>query len=223
MQAHFAATMVFAAGLLYSSSGNAQIAFEGCRDINGVPVASISNVRIPDIAMASISNGRPVIYYNPSVLAWTRHQTHLFFYAHECAHHALGHVLSGMSLGQEQEADCWGVVTLRRLRRLSDQDISVVQSDIARLGRGDWAHLPGPERAIRLRACLDDSNGSGGGGGHATIVSCTHPLHPAGDLWPCQHVCGFYYGRPVPCHAAGDIHPCSHPAHPAGDRVLIPD
>lgn len=211
------------AGLLCSSVCHAQITFDGCSDINGVPVASVSNNGIRDIAQASILNGRPVIYYNPSVLVWVRPQTRLFFYAHECGHHALGHVLSGLRLGQEQEADCWGVVKLRKLHRLTDQDISVVQSDIARFGRGDWTHLPGPIRAIKLRECLDDTDDDNRNQshGHWEIVACSHPMHPAGDIWPCEHVCGFWYGQPVPCHPAGDLHPCSHPAHPAGDRVWV--
>jgi hypothetical protein len=35
-----------------------------------------------------------------------------------------------------------------------DDEITVIQQDIARAGRGDWTHLPGGARAIILRRCL---------------------------------------------------------------------
>ena len=48
-----------------------------------------------------------------------------------------------------------------------------------------------------------------------TILPCTHPLHPNGDLVPCSHFvptpCGI---RPI--HNA-DVVPCGHPLHPYGD------
>jgi hypothetical protein len=128
---------------LFSLNAEAQkVTFDGCRDINGYAVASVSNASIQDIAMATIANGNPVILYNPYVLANTRAQTRLFFYAHECGHHALGHALKGLRLGQEQEADCWAINKLVELKLVSDQDISLIQADIARFGRGDWTHLP---------------------------------------------------------------------------------
>jgi hypothetical protein len=207
-----------------------KITFDGCRDINDVRVASASNSSIQDIAMAAISNGNPVIFYNPNILATTRSQTRLFFYAHECAHHALGHVLSGLRPGQEQEADCWGVNKLTQLRLLDDQDITMIQLDLARFARGDWTHLPGPQRAINLRACLNDSSSpvsadlpSPRPRGHWEVTQCIHALHPAGDAGPCQHICGWNnYGQPLPCHSA-DLYPCVHPAHPNGDRVWVTD
>jgi len=223
-----------------------QITYDGCHDINGVPVASVRNSAIQDIATASLLNGNPVIYYNPSVLASVRPATRLFFYAHECGHHAIGHVLSGLRLGQEQEADCWGIIQLKKLNLVTDGDIATIQRDIAAFGRGDWTHLPGPQRAINLRACLngddgdedsseennasanrtrnhgsDAQNGSSRRG-HWEYQACTHSLHPNGDVGPCQHVCGYMYGRPIACHQ-GDVYPCTHPAHPAGDRIWISD
>jgi hypothetical protein len=139
------------------------VTFDGCRDINGYAVASVSNPSIQDIAIAAIFRGNPVIYYNPYVLANTRAQTRLFFYAHECGHHALGHTLKGLQLGQEQEADCWGINTLVEQRLVSDNDISLIQADIARFARGDWTHLPGPQRAINLRGCLGSSSHNSSG------------------------------------------------------------
>jgi hypothetical protein len=230
-------TLIFlGSALLGSLNLMGQATFEGCRDINGVPVPSVPNAGLQDVAQATILNGRAIIYFNPAVLAWTRPQTRLFFYAHECGHHALGHVMSGLRLGQEQEADCWGISRLRELGLLSDRDVTLVQGDIARFGRGDWTHLPGRQRAINLRKCLSDNSDSDDGEdssvrpdaksaqprGHYEVVQCSHPLHPNGDLGPCQHVCGYNaYGQPLQCHQAGDLYPCVHPAHPSGDRVWV--
>ena len=222
----------------FSPPLRSQTTFNTCRDIQGNLVASISDSTVNDIAVARVFNGRPVIVYNPIVVAWTQPVTRLFFYAHECGHHALGHLLQGLRLGQEQEADCWSIRTLVKKGLFSDSDISAVQADIARMGRGDWTHLPGPQRAINLRACLreddDDSGTTRHSGsrhsdddpeprrprGHWDVVACTHQAH-AFDVIPCQHVC-YVYGRPFPCHQADQI-PCTHPLHPAGDRVWVAD
>jgi hypothetical protein len=207
---------------LTKSTAAQGVTFDGCTDINGIPVASVSNTRIQDIAMATIYNGRPVIFYNPNVVASVRSQTRLFFYAHECGHHALGHALSGLRLGQEQEADCWGIQKLKELNLVSEIDLSMIQNDLATYGRGDWTHLPGPQRAINLRACLDDDSSAPSRRGHWEQTECTHPMHPRGDIGPCEHACYGPYG-PIPCHPNGDLYPCVHPAHPNGHRVWVPD
>jgi hypothetical protein len=150
--------MVLCAGVMVSSRANAQVTYEGCVSGNGVRVASVRNDRIPDIAMASLvptqAGFAPVIYYNMVVLSWLDAPTRVFFYAHECAHHVLGHVLAGLRLGQEQEADCWAIRTLVNQGLFSDVEINAVQENLSRFGRADWTHLPGPQRAINLRRCL---------------------------------------------------------------------
>src|SRR5437879_4547894 len=95
------------------SQSSAQVTYGGCTDARGIPVLSIPDGTLSDIAEATVDvDGNPTIRYNPQIVASARRQTRLFFYTHECAHHALGHVLSGLQLGQEQEADCWGIRTL---------------------------------------------------------------------------------------------------------------
>ncbi len=141
----------------------AQITYGGCRDINGIPVQSIQSTSINDIAVATIANGHPVIFFNPYVVAQSPPAVRLFFYAHECGHHALGHVLGGrVTIDQEQEADCFGINELVRAGLVNDAQITVIQRSIYSFGRADWTHLPGPQRAINLRACLSMAdNGSG--------------------------------------------------------------
>jgi hypothetical protein len=152
-------------GLWCAISAYGQVTFEGCRDIRGIPVASIRDDSIGDVAKATIApDGSPVILYNVGVLHWLQPQTRLFIYAHECAHHALGHNFGTTHpLRMEQDADCWGIRTAVTDGQLSADDVAIVQADIARVGVADWMHLPGPQRAINLSACLGASAGGGGG------------------------------------------------------------
>src|SRR5437016_2336337 len=70
------------------------ITFDGCVDSRGIPVASVRQPGLGDVAKSTLDpKGRPVIVYDPVVLSWFHPQTRLFWYAHECAHHALGHTL----------------------------------------------------------------------------------------------------------------------------------
>jgi hypothetical protein len=148
---------------------HAQVTFDGCTDDRGLLVASIRDPGVPDIAMAMRApNGAPIIRYNPRVVAWAQPQTRLFFYGHECAHHVLGQVTQMPSKANEQQADCWSIRELTRRHMLSDADISVVQADITKASPGDWSHIPGPQRAVNLRACLNQ--GGGGGGGDKLVI-----------------------------------------------------
>ena len=45
-------------GLTFSLSASAQVTFDGCRDIRGIPVASISDYSINDVAIASLAPRR---------------------------------------------------------------------------------------------------------------------------------------------------------------------
>lgn len=152
---YFLRKLVLLLSLMAAESAIGQVTFDGCIDFRGLPVASVMNPSVQDVAMATYApNGAPIIVYNPYIVSWLSPPTRLFFYAHECAHHVLAHGVRGHPLVREQEADCWGVQQLVSKGLLSDEDLSAVQQDIAQFGRGDWTHLPGPQRAINLRACL---------------------------------------------------------------------
>jgi len=146
---------VFLVAVCVPATAAAQVTFDGCSDFRGIAVASIMNTNLPDVAAANWApNGAPIIMYNPYVLARLSPQTRLFFYAHECAHHALGHAIRSIPFHQEQEADCWGIRTLVARGALNgSQDVMAVQNDLS-FSPGDWTHVPGPRRAINLRACL---------------------------------------------------------------------
>ncbi len=146
---------------LSPSNTRAQITFDGCVDAYGRPVFSSNYDALQDVAAANLApNGSPIILYNRNVLMWMAPETRLFWYGHECGHHALGHLLgSGHPLSREQEADCFGIVTLVKEGLIDIDDVPKVQADLARLGPGDWTHLPGPQRAINLAACLEHGGG----------------------------------------------------------------
>jgi hypothetical protein len=124
----FCLSLIVVVGLLGQLSlVEAQITFDGCTDIRGIPVASIRSDNIDDIAYANIINGQPVIFYNIRVLSWLEPQTRLFMYAHECAHHVLGHTLgTSHPLSREQEADCWAIKELKERDIVDDDDIEVI-------------------------------------------------------------------------------------------------
>lgn len=143
----------------------AQVTFDGCVDIRGIPVASILSYGINDVAIASLApNGAPVIQYNPSVLSFFQDKTRMFWYAHECGHHALGHAFgTAHPMAREQQADCWAIKTLVKKGLFDDDDVQIVQGDLSQIPSGDWTHLPGPQRAINLKKCLGKNSGNNNG------------------------------------------------------------
>lgn len=132
-----------------------------CVDYRGLQVAEVPSNMIGDIAMASnAANGQPIILFNPIFTNSVSRQTEAFFFAHECAHHALAHTIRNIPFSREQEADCWAIAALYNNGIFSDHDVNVVQQELSILGKGDWTHLPGPMRAINLKGCLNSSNDS---------------------------------------------------------------
>jgi len=174
---HLAALVAFSC-LALPSKVVGQITFDGCTDANNVPVASVRNDHIQDVAIATRSpTGDPIILYNVIVLSWLQPPTRLFFYAHECAHHVLRHVVASPSLTAEREADCWAIRALKKRGDVDAVAIGTIQADISRAGRGDWSHLPGPMRAVDLGRCLQ---GPGGAASSIANLAQATLLGPAG-------------------------------------------
>lgn len=199
--------------VVVSTKAYGQVTYEGCQDFRGQPVASVLDYSINDVAIARIEGGQAVIRYNPNVLAQMTDPTKRFFYVHECAHHALQHTIQAPSLQNERAADCWAIQTMRNQIGLSVNSLRAIQTDISRLGRGDWTHLPGPYRAIDFEACLN-----GGDRPRERVpcahripcqhrIQCTHTAHPFDTQHPFDQD---YYGNRFPC-----MHrmPCGHTAH----------
>lgn len=150
--------LISAAALWVSHPATLAAQYEGCVDVRGIPVYSQVAPNLQDVAMAAFaSNGAPVIYYNPYVLSHFSPTTRAFWYLHECGHHALGHAFRNIPQYQEQEADCFAIVTLVQQGRISLPQVQQIQAELSQLGPGDWQHLPGPMRAINLIGCLQNA------------------------------------------------------------------
>lgn len=136
-------------------------AYGECYDVRGEIVIELPDERINDVARASLEGAQvAVIRYNPKVLSWFAPQTRQWFYAHECAHHVRGHNFGPYTVNfqriAEVDADCFATETLIRSGSFDSSDLAVVKSDLARLGPGDWVHLPGGQRAINIERCAEE-------------------------------------------------------------------
>lgn len=138
-----------------SAAQNPYQGYGGCVDFRGVPVWTEPSYQLGDAAYATIApNGTPIILANPTHLQRFSWLMQRWVYYHECGHHALGHAVRNVPLSQEQEADCFAVVTMVRNGELPLPYVAQVQQELATMGLGDQTHLPGPQRAINLVACL---------------------------------------------------------------------
>jgi hypothetical protein len=159
------AGLLLAALLLGAPAGAQPIAFADCKDASGQPVATQQRFGLGRVAATERTPaGRPVVVYDPMVLAWLAPVTRLWLHAHECAHLALGHSASGAapgehSLHEEQEADCWAARTLVAAGQVRVAALATIQGDLAGLSRADWGALAGPPREVPLQACVEEARG----------------------------------------------------------------
>ncbi|WP_306114196.1 MULTISPECIES: hypothetical protein [unclassified Roseovarius] len=142
----------FSLFLIWATKVSAQVTYDGCYDYFGVPVASVPSA-VDNVAIATIQNGSPVIFYNPHVLSSFHPVTRQFWYFHECGHHALGHSFGNNPLVREKEADCWAIRTMQSMGLLNQRRMEIIQSDISQLAGDGWIYLPGPQRAISFNYC----------------------------------------------------------------------
>ena len=142
--------LILALCFLVFSSGSWAIT---CIDYKNQPVAVMPNSNMGDAAAArSLPNGQGVIYYNPAKTQYFSKVMLDFVYAHECAHHALGH--GALQPVNEQAADCWAIRTLASFG-LNQNGLVQLQQQIAAMGgAGSWTHAPGIVRANNLLYCL---------------------------------------------------------------------
>ena len=123
-----------------------------CSSYSGIPVPYISDPTLNNVGVAhTMQNGQPVIVINPNVVGPLPEYVRQFWYAHECAHHAL-HPMQN----SEVNADCYAIKAIRNIGIISNrQQIGVLLSYISTLpGNIMTGHLPGPARAQNLYACF---------------------------------------------------------------------
>ena len=181
------AVLLFAV-LLTSSPARAQF-WGGCIDALVRPVLDRPNGFLQDIAWSTLDpTGQPVIEYNPTIVLSVGPVTRRFFYLHECGHHALGQIVSGVNIpfASEQAADCWAANQMIR-EGLSLAALRQIQADVSH-SAGDWSHLPGPQRALNLEDCIKSSGPSGSGRCRTVTAYETRPV-PEQRLVPQQVPC----------------------------------
>lgn len=139
--------------LMQGTIALAQSPYLNCRDYRSQPVLQMPANISDGAAARSLPNGQGVIYFNPAIMSAFSPLFRDFVFAHECAHHALGHgVIAPIN---EDHADCWAIRTLVLQLGLPPNRVAEIQQQIAAAGSaGDWSHAPGTVRAQRLPACL---------------------------------------------------------------------
>jgi hypothetical protein len=112
-------------------------------------ILEIADANLPDIAIVTtLSNGRPVVIYNPIICSQAGPLLCGFFRAHEHCHIKLGHTIRAIWPQQKEfEADCCAARSVSQSQRNA-----AYQWFIA--GRGaSQLHGFGHQRAARVLAC----------------------------------------------------------------------
>lgn len=128
-----------------------------------VDVQPVASDTLTDVAVTVYERGRPIIYYNPTLMQRLGPHLAEFFMAHEYGHVAYGHGggalsqprddLTNLRQRQELEADCYAT------RLLAQNDRAAVEAALkffTRMGpfRFDDLHPSGSQRAAKILACL---------------------------------------------------------------------
>jgi len=127
-----------------------------CTAANGRTVTAVQ-VTNGTIARAAVDqDGRAVIQYDPRAINGITAQQHLFVYAHECGHLALGHDVRepSFSAEQEQDADCHGIRSLTSKVGFTAYDVSLLESAMRGIEAGNARHFPWRVREYDLEGCL---------------------------------------------------------------------
>ena len=128
-----------------------------CRSFQGVIVPYIPDPSLNNVGIATQDNmGRRIIVMNPNILNQFPSLARQFWYAHECAHHALN-----PPRNNEMNADCFAVQNLRFLGMMVNpfHVDQLLQSISSLPGNAGTGHLPGPARRNLLITCLQRPDG----------------------------------------------------------------
>lgn len=140
---------------------NVQEIHSVCTDYYQRPVLNVRNDTLNDVAFSDLLRHKginigPLIIINYKLLNSLSKSSQKFFIAHECGHHALGHLyFRPPGFEAEKAADCYAVRTLIRSGEFTFSNIVEVQNDMRKFGRRTVYHLDGKSRADELLKCLD--------------------------------------------------------------------
>ncbi len=158
--------LLVALGILF---GHSTLALgQAIQPVQQLPrIPTVATDTLPDLARAVADPDRPVIYYNPRLMARFGPEISAFVLAHELAHIALGHArpspgraltetekgeLERLLRSWELEADCVAAIRLSRERPAA---LSAAIQFFEQMGesRIDAEHPTGAARAERLNSC----------------------------------------------------------------------
>lgn len=128
-----------------------------CTSHYGEPVAIFSDDSVyQNIGIASrIQGGRPIMVLSPTFMNQIPPQAAVFWFAHECAHHALPIGIGTQNRQAELNADCFAIRNMRNWGLIRNRrDFEAVISTVVGMA-GTSMHLPGPSRARLLWDCLN--------------------------------------------------------------------
>lgn len=140
-----------AAGAGYQIAGTPM----SCTDFRGRSVMALEVYNLGDVGRAWVINTVPYILMDPEVMRTLPKPLQVFFYVHECAHHALGHWYSPTP-NSENDADCWAVAYGRDHGIFLRQTIVDFEPWLARSKGSAFGHLPGHQRVQHMLDCFDD-------------------------------------------------------------------
>lgn len=128
-----------------------------CNDYRGRAVHTVRVSDLGDVARAWVVNRMPFIVMDRGRLAKLPPKLQLFFYAHECSHHKMGHWMN-TTMDSEREADCMAIREGRDNGLFARDEVVAFAPWFANSRGSSYGHLPGPQRAKFLLACFDDDD-----------------------------------------------------------------
>jgi hypothetical protein len=128
-----------------------------CNDTKGQAVRALQATNGIFAKATTDDGGQPIIQYDPDRVEGISPQLQLFVYAHECAHHALGHdVRQPFTSAQEHDADCRGIDILTRRLGFTSNDVMLLQARMHELEPGTARRFPWRTRTYDLEGCLPE-------------------------------------------------------------------
>jgi hypothetical protein len=152
------ATLFVGLMLAVAASSHAQTPTTiSCADARAQAVRAVQTTNGVLARATTDDRGQPIIQYDARRVDGISPQLQLFVYAHECAHHALGHdTTSPFTDTQEHDADCRGIDMLTRRLGFTSNDVMLLQARMLELGSGTARRLPWRTRMYDLEGCLPE-------------------------------------------------------------------
>lgn len=120
-----------------------------CTASDGQPVLIVIDPTLDNVGFASVMGTTRVIQLNPNVVANFSDRVAQFWFAHECAHHALP-----PAMNSETNADCFAIRQMRFFGILKHPaELNAFSWELRNLPGSPMGHLPGPLRAQNIAMC----------------------------------------------------------------------